>query len=56
MRRSTIETDDNVSQLPPTRDDGLFLLGATGAIPMLATSISGMGMSIAFSTALARLL
>jgi hypothetical protein len=43
-------------QLPPTGDDGVFRLGATGAIPMLATSIAGMGMSISFNTALARLL
>ena len=43
-------------QLPPISGDGVFRLGATGAVPMLATSISGMGMSISFSTALARLL
>jgi hypothetical protein len=54
-RRSIIEPITS-SQLLPTGEDGLFRLGETGAIPMLATSISGIGMSISFSTALARLL
>ena len=56
VRRGIIETDDTSSHLPPTGGNGPARRGANGAIPMLATSISGMAMSIAFSTALARLL